>query len=267
MTTDSIALEVSALSKSFGGVAALADADFHVEHGEILSLIGPNGAGKTTAFNCLTGMQRPDQGTAVGRDREGNEFPLLGRKPNQIAERGITRTFQNLRLFKGMSVLENVMVGRHCRSHAGILGAMLRTPRTLAEERRIAEDSMIYLDYIGLTARAGDLAGSLPYAEQKRLEIARALATEPFLLMLDEPAAGMNPAETSELEQVIQALVERYSLAVVLIEHDMRLVMNLSRRIVVLNQGRVIAEGTPEEIQRNPEVVRAYLGDEALAYA
>jgi len=267
VTADATALEISGLGKSFGGVDALSDVGFRVGHGEIVSLIGPNGAGKTTAFNCLTGMQRADKGTATGRDREGREFPLLGRKPNEITERGVARTFQNLRLFKGMTVLENVMVGRHCRSRAGILGALLRDRRTLDEERRIVSDSMRYLDEVGLGARAGDLAGSLPYAEQKRLEIARALATEPFLLMLDEPAAGMNPAETAELERMVLALVARHSLAVVLIEHDMRLVMGLSRHIVVLNQGRVIAEGAPQEIQSNPEVIRAYLGDEALAHA
>ncbi len=228
-------LEVKGVGKRFGGVLALDRVSFTIARGEIFGLIGPNGAGKTTLFNLLTGNYAPDRGSFVLDARVVTSF-----KPHQIAAAGIARTFQNIRLFANLSTLENVMIGRHVRTRAGVWGAILRNRRTLAEEAAIEHRALELLDYVGIRGRANDPAGSLPYGDQRRLEIARALATEPRLLALDEPAAGMNAAESAALRRLIES-IRQGGVTVLLIEHDVRLVMNVCDRVMVLDYGEKIA--------------------------
>ncbi len=227
-------------------------------------MIGPNGAGKTTFFNCITGIYKPTEGDVViyPDSTEASKSRINNLKPNLVTEKGLARTFQNIRLFEGMTVLENVMIGRHCRLETGIIGAMLRTKSVKDEEKRVIKDSLEILKKIGLDQYVNEMANNLPYGAQRRLEIARALATEPFLLLLDEPAAGMNPQETKELVDLILWLRDNENVSILLIEHDMKLVMSLSDKVYVVDYGKKIAEGTPAEIRENPRVIKAYLGDD-----
>ena len=249
-------LVVDALSRAFGGVHAVDELSFELAAGKVHSIIGPNGAGKTTLLNLLSGVYVPSSGRVTF---EGND--VTGFAPHALAARGMARTFQNLQVFFNMSALENVMVGRHVRTHAGIFGAILRGAGTRAEERAIHERAHALLDYVGLAARGNEIAHSLPYGDQRRLEIARALATEPKLLALDEPAAGMNATETATLRQLLER-IRSDGTTLLLIEHDMKLVMGLCDRIAVLDYGRKIAEGAPAAVRKDAAVIEAYLGGE-----
>jgi branched-chain amino acid transport system ATP-binding protein len=258
-------LQVNALTMDFGGLRALDSLDLEIHQGEIVALIGPNGAGKTTFFNCLTGIYPPTEGEMLIRPPDLKPKKLNGLKPNYVTAAGLARTFQNIRLFQNMTVLENVMIGRHCRTSAGIVGAIVKSRSTRNEENKIVEDSYAVLEKIGLVEFVNEYAKNLPYGAQRRLEIARAMATEPFLLLLDEPAAGMNPLETRELDELIVRIRDREGITILLIEHDMKLVMSLSDRIFVVDYGKKIAQGTPDEIKNNPAVIKAYLGEDADA--
>ncbi|GAB1455069.1 MAG: ABC transporter ATP-binding protein [Spirochaetia bacterium] len=261
MNHDTSILELRDLSMVFGGLRAIDDVSLHIREGEICALIGPNGAGKTTIFNCITGVYKPTEGSVSIRHGQKPEETINGLKPNVINGKGLARTFQNIRLFGNMSVLENVMIGRHKSLKAGIFKAIIRDRSTREEEQRLIEDCHEILKKMHLEMYINETARNLPYGAQRRLEIARALATDPFLLLLDEPVAGMNPHETKELEETINLIRDKEKVTILLIEHDMSLVMNVSERIYVLDYGRLIAEGTPAEIKSNPDVIKAYLGE------
>ena len=258
-------LDVRGLTMDFGGLRAVDRVDLTIDDGEIIALIGPNGAGKTTFFNCVTGMYRPTAGTVLINRPGAEPRDVTRTAPHLITEAGLARTFQNIRLFPEMTVLENVMIGRDCRLRAGVLGAVFRDKRTRAEEEKVVFDSYAVLKTVGIERYANEHAKNLPYGAQRRLEIARALATEPFLLLLDEPAAGMNPQETRDLIELIRRLRTDFKLSIFLIEHDMSLVMTLSERIYVMDYGKLIATGNPADVRKNPAVIKAYLGEDVSA--
>ena len=251
-------LDVKHLTKNFGGLTAVGDVTLELNEGELVGLIGPNGAGKTTLFNLLTGVYEPSEGTIT---LDGNL--LNGKKPYHIAALGLSRTFQNIRLFKEMTVLDNVLVGLANSHKQNIVASLLRLPSYYSSEKELRQKALDLLAIFDLDGEADTLAKNLPYGQQSRLEIVRALATEPKILFLDEPAAGMNPQETAELTQLIRQIKEEFNITIMLIEHDMSLVMEVTERIYVLEYGRVIAHGTPDEIKNDKRVIEAYLGGEA----
>ncbi|MEG0423696.1 MAG: ABC transporter ATP-binding protein [Erysipelotrichaceae bacterium] len=254
-------LSVKSLTKNFGGLCANSNINMTVNENELVGLIGPNGAGKTTLFNMLTGVYVPSEGNITFYN-DGKEIKINGKKPYKVTELGFARTFQNIRLFKELSVLENVLIAMNKDVKSSTIATILRLPSFYKEETRMKKEAIELLKIFKLEEKANELACNLPYGEQRCLEIARALATQPKLLFLDEPAAGMNPQETAELTKLIREIKDRFQISIVLIEHDMSLVMNLCERIYVLDYGKIIASGKPEEIQMNKKVIEAYLGEE-----
>jgi len=250
-------MEIKNLHKSFGGLSAVLNFNFHLEPGELVGLIGPNGAGKTTVFNLITGIYKPDEG-----EINFNGQNIAGLSPSNICKKGIARTFQNIRLFNDLTVLDNVKIALHKDVPYSLLSAIVRTPGFFRGEEKMAAEALEYLKIFNLDGKKEEIASNLPYGEQRRLEIARALATRPSILILDEPAAGMNPQETKELMNLIEWIRKDFNLSILLIEHDMSLVMGVCERIYVLDYGQVIAEGLPEEIRNNKKVIEAYLGEE-----
>ena len=256
-----IILKTTDLTRNFGGLCAVNKVNMEIHEHELIGLIGPNGAGKTTLFNLLTGVYEPSSGT-VELNVNGEMKSIGGLKPYVITGLGLARTFQNIRLFKQLTVLDNVKIAMHKNIKYGVLAGILRLPKYYAEEERVEKEALALLKEVGLDHKKEELACNLPYGEQRRLEIARALATNPKILFLDEPAAGMNPQETNDLTKLIHDIKDKFNVTIILIEHDMSLVMTICERIYVLDYGKCIANGVPEEIKNNPRVIEAYLGEE-----